>query len=676
MPTPRGNAPYRPSSQASSRSRRSSAGGDDRKIDDREDRNDNDNHSISNRSHTSRRSQRGRQSSVAEDDDDVDNRSNHSNHSRYASSHDSRRSGYEDDEDGDGRRGAPGDSSSVPVETLVEHLLAARRALGTISQVLRSNELATEARQLYTSAMVETAQTGFLRNGIRQQAAILLQIRRGMSKAYDAGRRDFRMLIRTLDAANGQLEHTMEILRATTVAAVFRPAGEAPRNLLDFVDEAGVEALRDAIKQSIAELQAAQTSFDGDLLRFDTDLRSLNKAMAAAPAPPPPLPLEPEDGDGMSSHHHRNDNNDNDDEPTESPYPVPHLLATLTQRSHRMARNLASLTRHFDLCVTAVRTTVGGLEMARWKAAMSSGSGQQQQDQNPVSISGVIAEQEGNNNNNNNAGGEGDALEPVSSQERAEMIQVVLQDAAEVDDVVADMAADLHEAEAAFAAVHAHAEATHAASVATNNALVVLEDIGSRLRSYAAAEAEFADRWANERAVVADRLVDMDELRAFYEGYANAYDTLILEAERRRTVEAKIQTVWRKARDAVERLVEADRGERANFRQEVGEFLPTDLWQDMDRPPKGVELFASMLEVQQRQASGGGGGGGDAAMAASTASRRGTTKTAPPRKRSPRNDDEVDGGSVSNSLLGETGTDPGGSSRGVGGSSTRTVLGR
>ncbi|KAL1890335.1 hypothetical protein Sste5346_008337 [Sporothrix stenoceras] len=670
MPGPRSNAPYRLSSQASSRSRRSdrrsisSADGDHKEDDDR---NDNDNQSISNRSHRSHQSQRSRQSSIA--DDDADNRSNHS---RYASSHDSRRSGYDDDDDGR-QTGDPGNSSTVPVETLVEHLLAARRALGTISQVLRSNELATEARQLYTGAMVEAAQTGFLRNGIRQQAAILLQIRRGMSKAYDVGRRDFRMLIRTLDAANGQLEHTMEILRATTVAAVFRPAEEEPRNLLDFVDEAGVEALRDAIKQSIAELQAAQTSFDGDLLRFDTDLRSLNKAMAAAPPPPPPLPLEPEDGDNISSHR-----NDDDEEPTDSPYPVPHLLATLTQRSHRMARNLTSLTRHFDLCVTAVRTTEGGLEMARWKAAMSSGSGsgqqQQDQDQNPVSISGVIAEQEGNNN----GGGGADALEPVSSQERAEMIQVVLQDAAEVDDVVADMAADLHEAEAAFAAVHAHAEATHASSVATNNALAVLEDIGSRLRSYAAAESEFADRWANERAVVADRLVDMDELRAFYEGYANAYDTLILEAERRRTVEAKIQTVWRKARDAVERLVEADRGERANFRQEVGEFLPTDLWQDMDRPPKGVELFASMLEVQQqhqqhqqhqRQASGD-------AMASSTASRRGATKTAPPRKRSPRNDDEADGGSVSNSLLGETGTDPGGSSRGVGGSSTRTVLGR
>ncbi|CAK7264562.1 hypothetical protein SEPCBS57363_001138 [Sporothrix epigloea] len=541
-------------------------------------------------------------------------------------------------------------NTTVPLEVLVEHLLAARRALGTISQVLRSNEMATEARALYTQAMVDASRTGFLRNGIRQQAAVLLQIRRGMSKAYDAGRRDFRLLIRTLDEANGQLEHTMEILRATTVAAVFRPAGEAPRSLLDFVDEAGVEALRDAIKQSIFELQAAQTSFDGDLLRFDTDLRALNKAMAAAPPPPSPPPPSLE----MDIH--------SDEAPNDLPYAGPHLLSSLTQRSHRMAENLASLTRHFDLCVTAVRTTEGGLEMARWKAASSSSSNPLDE---PVSISGVIAEHDD----------QGDVahkrrLQPISFQERAEMVQVVLQDAVEVDEVVADMTADLREAETAFATIQAYAEQMRAAAQATTAAFGVLEDIGSRLRSYAAAETEFNARWGNERDVAADRLDDMDELRTFYEGYANAYDTLILEAERRRTVEAKIQTVWRKARDAVARLVEADRSDRANFRQEVGEFLPTDLWQDMDRPPRGVELFASVTEAQQQQQQQQPEGGDFtrgvlAPVPAASSNETGT------RNQSLRNDDGYVG-SGANSITDEAVS----SSRGVGGSSTRTVTGR
>lgn len=91
---------------------------------------------------------------------------------------------------------------------------------------------------------------------------VLVRMRASMGRAYSAGQHNFRSLIRTLDAANGQLEHTMAILRATTVAAIFRPEGEAPRNLLDFVDETGVEALQNAIKESIAELQVRNHTLD------------------------------------------------------------------------------------------------------------------------------------------------------------------------------------------------------------------------------------------------------------------------------------------------------------------------------------------------------------------------------------------------------------------------------
>ncbi|CAK7266482.1 hypothetical protein SEPCBS119000_002046 [Sporothrix epigloea] len=606
MSGPRGTVPYRPASQASTPR----------------------NHPAFESRHDHRDASDGH---YAGSNADSNADSQHSNSSR--------RDGGQGDNDED--------HTTVPVETLVEHLLAARRALGTISQVLRSNEMATEARALYTEAMVDAARTGFLRRGIRQQAAVLVQIRRGMSQAYDAGRRDFHLLIRTLDEANGQLEHTMDILRATTVAAAFRPAGEAPRSLLDFVDEAGVDALRNAIKQSIVELQDAQTSFDGDLLRFDTDLRALNKAMAAAPAPPPlPLSLA---SDASA-----------DDGLQDASHPGPNLLSTLTLRSHRMAENLASLTRHFDLCVTAVRATEGALEMARWKAASSS-SGDPLNE--PVSISGVIAERD-----DHGEMADKHRLEPISFQERAEMVQVVLQDAAEVDDVVADIAADLREAEAAFATIQACAEQTRTATEATAAAFGVLEDIGTRLPSYAAAETEFAARWSNERDVVADRLDDMDELRTFYEGYASAYDTLILEAERRRTVEAKIQTVWRKARDAVARLVEADRGERAEFRHEVGEFLPTDLWQDMERPLRGEELFASMVEAQQQQQQQRGGGESSKGMSASTmgASSRGTGVRDPGLR---QNSMDADARGGANSM-----SDEASSSHGVGGSSTRTVV--
>jgi autophagy-related protein 17 len=37
------------------------------------------------------------------------------------------------------------------------------------------------------------------------------------------------------------------------VDAAFRPAGEEPRSLLDFVDEEGVENMRDSLKDFIRE---------------------------------------------------------------------------------------------------------------------------------------------------------------------------------------------------------------------------------------------------------------------------------------------------------------------------------------------------------------------------------------------------------------------------------------
>ena len=43
----------------------------------------------------------------------------------------------------------------------------------------------------------------------------------------------------------------MDALRTTMVEAAFRPADESPRSLLDFVDEQGVETLRDNLKESI-----------------------------------------------------------------------------------------------------------------------------------------------------------------------------------------------------------------------------------------------------------------------------------------------------------------------------------------------------------------------------------------------------------------------------------------
>lgn len=235
-----------------------------------------------------------------------------------------------------------------------------------------------------------------------------------------------------------------------------------------------------------------------------------------------------------------------------------------------MAQLLASLTTHFDMCVTAIRTTEGAAALARRKAAEVT----QSQGGDSVSISGVIAEQESNVSD----------LVPETSSDRAEMFRVVVQDAEEVDDVVQEIQERLSAMEQDNAELAEHGEQARTSYIGMLEAYAALEEIGDRLADYLAAEEDFQTRWNLEKDAVFGKLQEMKDMRDFYEGYGSAYSGLVLEVERRRTVEDKVQSIWRKAQENVDKIVETDRQARDTFRQDVGEFLPTDLWAGMQGP--------------------------------------------------------------------------------------------
>ncbi|RYP44843.1 hypothetical protein DL768_008742 [Monosporascus sp. mg162] len=440
---------------------------------------------------------------------------------------------------------APEHEDSVPVETLVQLLLEAKRSLSSMGLVLRANDLVHLARQAHEESVILSAQSQFLRRGISEQVRLLLRVRKCLNRTYDSGKREFKQVIRDLDATNGRLEDTINVLRGRTVESAFRPDGEEKKNLLDFVDEVQVHTMRDALKENIAALQGTQTSFDGDLLRFDTDLRTLNKTLSSAPSIPSPSSSSADP-------------------------PLSHLLTSMIANSHDMAQLLSSLTKHFDMCVTAVRTTEGGAALARIKAAEVT----QSQGGNDVSISGVIAEQESHM----------PELDPISPEERAQMLQVVVQDASEVEDVVQELNQRLQSVEGNFNRLEEQTNRVKMNYLTTVEAFRVLEDIGSRLQSYIAAETEFRQRWIEEHETIQEKMREMDVLRSFYESYASSYDGLILEVERRKALEDKVLSIWKKAQESVDKTIDGDRKEREAFRQEVGEFLPTDLWPGMDDP--------------------------------------------------------------------------------------------
>lgn len=287
-------------------------------------------------------------------------------------------------------------------------------------------------------------------------------------------------------------------------------------------------------------------------MRFDTDLRNLKKALSDAP-----LPTTVEAGDGRA-------------------IGMSDRLDDLVDHSSSMAELLTSLTKHFDMCVTAVRTTEGAVAVARRKAAEDT----QTQDAEAVSISGVIAEQESNLSD----------LEPKTAEDRAEMLKVVVQDATEVGEVVQEIQDRLGAVEHEALMLERQAERVRGAYATIADAYALLDGVGGRLAPYMSAGDDFLQRWDLEKDTVHAKVREMGELREFYERYAGAYASLVLEVERRRSVDDRIRAIWRKAQDGVDKLLEADRDARQAFRDDVGEFLPTDLWDAVQGPAQRWEV--------------------------------------------------------------------------------------
>jgi autophagy-related protein 17 len=108
-----------------------------------------------------------------------------------------------------------------------------------------------------------------------------------------------------------------------------------------------------------------------------------------------------------------------------------------------------------------------------------------------------------------------------------------------------------------------------------------------------------------EQETIRDRMSEMEELRTFYEKYAGTYDHLIIEVERRRAVEEKVLSIWRRAKDSVEKIIDADIKARDLFRQEVADHLPTDLWPSMDDPILRWDVVPSTDNQSDYRGSGG-----------------------------------------------------------------------
>jgi autophagy-related protein 17 len=245
-----------------------------------------------------------------------------------------------------------------------------------------------------------------------------------------------------------------------------------------------------------------------------------------------------------------------------------------------MASLLDSLVRHFDLCVNAIKHTEGGFAAVK-KAATDN------QLPDGVTVSGVIEEP------SNDAG-----LEPISDEDRRQMLNVLSNDAAEVEDVVRELHQRLQLMEEQHDQIQEHVGRLTASYTSTIAAFAILETIGSRLPAYIASSQDFLLRWADSKAQIGEQMEELESMRIFYEGYMTSYYGLIEEVARRKAAEEKMKAILKKAMEQVRKLHDADTKEREAFRREVGDYLPSDLWPGLVADAPRFEIMVVGEEVE------------------------------------------------------------------------------
>ncbi|KAE8357913.1 autophagy-related protein 17 [Aspergillus caelatus] len=465
---------------------------------------------------------------------------------------------------------SPGQQNSMPqLETLISHLVAAKRSLSSINHVWRANEIVTAARSALEESVVVSARTGFLRRGLNNQLRLLYNVRTEVQEVSLRGRSEFATVLKSLDVADARLRKTLDLLRETIVHASFRPEGEESKSLHDFVDERGVEELHTTLKGAIDRTNAAQADLESSNRAFDDELQSIKEALGNYRA-------ATQLASSRTSASSSSPSTSNASLPSLSS--IPSMLHSLEMHAQEMANLLESLVRHFDLCVTAVKHTEGGGAAARSITGDVPAT---------VHVNGRVGPniEEGINANLNAP------LDPLSDSEYQEMVSVLIKDAAEAEDVVMEIQDRIGEMETVLENVLAQRDSVLSVYQATTNVFKHLSTLAStRLSGYIAQAHSFTRVWHEEYEQIQSGLADLSDLNTLYDGFLEAYDGLILEVARRRQVRHRVEKVLRDAKQKLDQLYEEDVNARETFRVEQGDYLPSDIWPGIGREPMRIEF--------------------------------------------------------------------------------------
>ena len=294
----------------------------------------------------------------------------------------------------------------------------------------------------------------------------------------------------------------------------FRPPDEEPKSLFDFVDESGIDNLYDSIRQSMDRYKAVRENYLVICEAFDRDLTAVGLSLVV-----PPEQQEAEQRVLL-----------------EGGSPIPALHSSLEAHATETANGLEGLVKHYDLCVTALKHTEGGGE-----AITQAGSSEQEEQLASLGVDLAHFEAQA-------------TPQPLSDAERAEMLAVLQKDAAEVDDVVAEIKDRLAEMEEQLGQVAVYMQMLRNTAERLSRTIRGLKTIASRVPTYINETAEFQMSWTAEKALLLEKMEEVEALADFNAGFAQAYDGLIIEAQRRKHVKNRMEKIMKEAMSHVQQL--------------------------------------------------------------------------------------------------------------------------
>ncbi|ETN39381.1 uncharacterized protein HMPREF1541_05604 [Cyphellophora europaea CBS 101466] len=453
---------------------------------------------------------------------------------------------------------APG---PVTIDTLITYLVAAKRSLSSIHHVHRATNVLAEARSSVESTAVLGARTTYLRRSLLSQLKILRGIQFELEGSANAIRVEFQASIKELDAAGRRLQQNIQQLKQTRIDDGFKlppvqdegPTVLPKTSLHDFVEERPVEELKDAMKEVIDNVQDNQQEISRSIRNLEEDLQVINELL-----------IDKQSSLSSAS---------SDFQPPN----MPDLLKKLEDYAHSMAQSLESLVNHFDLCATAIRHTEGaGDAIVRNYQA-----GNLPEDVDVEKLEGPA--------------------EPMNEGERAEMLQVLSTDAAEVDDVVMEIQEHAAEMDGHLNEILHWKERADGSHEDVATAFRHLETIGQRLPTFLAESARHASRWTEDKARIEDGIAGMEELCETYDNFLHGYDRLIIEAARRRAVKKQMEKIVDEAQARLDALHDDDLKERQLFREDQGDYLPSDIWEGLHLAPAryGIHRIDNVREGRE-----------------------------------------------------------------------------